>query len=56
MSKKQKQKAISAWMEESERRDKVRDTWGIRHIPEEEVDAYTTDLAEAKLKLDKNGF
>jgi len=51
MSKKQKQQAISSWETENKRREQTRENRGTKFVPEEEVDAYTKILAEARIKL-----
>ena len=51
ISKKQKQQAISSWGTEDKRREQTRELWGIKFVPDEEVDAYTKILAEARVKL-----
>ena len=51
MSKKMKQQAISAWEVENKRREQAREIWGVKFVPEEEVDDYTKILAEVRIKL-----
>ena len=51
LSKKQKQQASSSWGTENKRREHAQETRGIQFVPDEDVDAYTKILAEARVKL-----